>query len=258
MHRAPADREAGGLQSVFKSIFPIRDFRQTCSLEFVDYTIGNWECKCGEIVGIEHLRSECVHCSAALIAPMRGAASFCATGAATSRRDDPRVRAVRRSGRLKFKYDVDECQERGQTFTVPLKVTIQLVVYDKDPDTEVRSIRDIKEQEVYFGEIPMLTENGTFIINGTERVIVSQLHRSPGVFYQSDPLKTRSWPRSSRTGIVGRVRVRPEEHSLRAHRPEAEVPRDGFLRALGFEDDAAILRAFYTASTVKSRAESSS
>jgi len=65
-------------------------------------------------------------------------------------------------------------------------VTIQLVVYDKDPETEARSIRDIKEQEVYFGEIPMLTENGTFIINGTERVIVSQLHRSPGVFYQSD------------------------------------------------------------------------
>ena len=69
--------------------------------------------------------------------------------------------------RLKFKYDVDECQERGQTYTVPLKVTIQLVVYDKDPDTEARSIRDIKEQEVYFGEIPMLTDNGTFIVNGT-------------------------------------------------------------------------------------------
>ena len=88
---------------------------------------------------------------------------------------------------LKFKYDVAECQERGMTYTVPLKVTIHLEVYDKDPETGARSIRDIKEQEVYFGEIPMLTENGTFIINGTERVIVSQLHRSPGVFFQADP-----------------------------------------------------------------------
>ena len=71
-------------------------------------------------------------------------------------------------------------------FTVPLKVTIRLVVWDKDPESGSRSIRDIKQQEVYFGEIPMLTTNGTFIINGTERVIVSQLHRSPGVFFQAE------------------------------------------------------------------------
>ena len=89
---------------------------------------------------------------------------------------------------LKLKYDVDECQERGMTFAVPLKVTIRLVVWDKDPDTGAKTIRDIKEQEVYFGDIPLMTENGTFIINGTERVIVSQLHRSPGVFF-SQPEK---------------------------------------------------------------------
>jgi len=145
MHRAPADRDPGGLQSVFKSIFPIRDFRQTCSLEFVDYTIGNWECKCGEIVGIEHLRSECVHCARRLIAPdARGGVVLCdGCGNLTP----VTIRECEQCGdpvALKFKYDVDECQERGQTFTVPLKVTIQLVVYDKDPDTEVRSIRDIK------------------------------------------------------------------------------------------------------------------
>jgi hypothetical protein len=87
MNKAPADRDAGGLQSVFKSIFPIRDFRQTCSLEFVDYTIGNWECKCGEIVGIENLRSECVHCARRLIAPdARG--GFAATLSATPRSTD--------------------------------------------------------------------------------------------------------------------------------------------------------------------------
>ena len=87
---------------------------------------------------------------------------------------------------LKLKYDVDECQERGMTYAVPLKVTIRLVVWNKDPETGVKTIRDIKEQEVYFGDIPLMTENGTFIINGTERVIVSQLHRSPGAFFHSE------------------------------------------------------------------------
>ena len=72
------------------------------------------------------------------------------------------------------------------TFAVPLKVTIRLVVWNKDPETGVKTIRDIKEQEVYFGDIPLMTENGTFIINGTERVIVSQLHRSPGAFFHSE------------------------------------------------------------------------
>jgi DNA-directed RNA polymerase subunit beta len=87
---------------------------------------------------------------------------------------------------MKLKYDVDECQERGMTYAVPLKVTIRLVVWNKDPDTGVKTIRDIKEQEVYFGDIPLMTDNGTFIINGTERVIVSQLHRSPGAFFHSE------------------------------------------------------------------------
>jgi DNA-directed RNA polymerase subunit beta len=253
MHTAPADRDAAGLQSVFKSVFPIRDFRQTCSLEFVDYTIGNWECKCGELVGIEHLRSECTHCGRRLIAPdARGGEVLCDN---CGNLTPVTIKDCEQCGdpvALKFKYDVDECQERGQTFTVPLKVTIQLVVYDKDPDTEVRSIRDIKEQEVYFGEIPMLTENGTFIINGTERVIVSQLHRSPGVFYQSDPLKTAfmakvipyrgSW-----------VEFEYEQKNILYVRIDRKrkFPATVFLRALGLEDDASILRAFYTAATVK-------
>ena len=87
---------------------------------------------------------------------------------------------------LKLKYDVEECQERGMTYAVPLKVTIRLVVWNKDPETGVKTIRDIKEQEVYFGDIPLMTHNGTFIINGTERVVVSQLHRSPGAFFHSE------------------------------------------------------------------------
>ena len=86
---------------------------------------------------------------------------------------------------LQLKYDVPECEERGMTYAAPLKVTIRLTVYDKDAETGNKTVRDIKEQEVFFGEIPLMTDNGTFIINGTERVIVSQLHRSPGVFFET-------------------------------------------------------------------------
>lgn len=90
------------------------------------------------------------------------------------------------------KYDVIECRQRGMTFAAPLKVTVRLVVYDVDDETQSRNIRDIKEQEVYLGEIPLMTDSGAFIINGTERVIVSQLHRSPGVIFDHDQGKTHS------------------------------------------------------------------
>ncbi len=90
------------------------------------------------------------------------------------------------------KYDVEECQQRGMTFSAPLKVTLRLVVWDIDEDTGARSVRDIKEQDVYMGDMPLMTDHGTFIINGTERVIVSQMHRSPGVFFDHDKGKTHS------------------------------------------------------------------
>ena len=90
------------------------------------------------------------------------------------------------------KYDVEECRQRGMTFAAPIKVTIQLIIYDNSGDGPEKAVRDIKEQEVYFGEIPLMTKNGTFIINGTERVVVSQLHRSPGVFFDHDKGKTHS------------------------------------------------------------------
>ena len=103
-------------------------------------------------------------------------------------------------GRLEFvnyeleepKYDVEECIQRGLTYAAPLKVTLRLIVWDLDEDTGARSIRDIKEQPVYMGDMPLMTDNGTFIINGTERVIVSQMHRSPGVFFDHDKGKTHS------------------------------------------------------------------
>src|SRR3954462_10548376 len=129
---APEKREDLGLQGVFKSVFPIRDFNETSSLEFVSY----------------HLE--------------------------------------------KPKYDVDECHQLGMTYSAPIKVVVRLVVWDKDEETGAQSIRDVKEQEVYFGEIPLMTSNGTFIINGTERVVVSQLHRSPGAFFDHDKGKSHS------------------------------------------------------------------
>ena len=103
-------------------------------------------------------------------------------------------------GRLEFvhyeledpKYDVEECIQRGLTYAAPLKVILRLIVWDVDEDTGSRSIRDIKEQPVYMGDMPLMTDNGTFIINGTERVIVSQMHRSPGVFFDHDKGKTHS------------------------------------------------------------------
>jgi len=129
---AAPDRTAFGLEEVFISVFPIKDFSERSQLEYVKYE---------------------------LEAP---------------------------------KYDTEECQQRGITYAAPLKVTLRLVVWDVDEDTGARSIRDIKEQDVYMGDMPLMTNNGTFIVNGTERVIVSQMHRSPGVFFDHDKGKTHS------------------------------------------------------------------
>jgi DNA-directed RNA polymerase subunit beta len=125
-------RTDDGLQGVFKSVFPIKDFSGKAQLEYVSYEF-----------------------------------------------DHP-------------KYDIEECRQRGLTFAAPLRVTLRLVVWDLDEGTGAQSIRDIKEQDVYMGDMPLMTEDGTFIINGTERVIVSQMHRSPGVFFDHDEGKTHS------------------------------------------------------------------
>src|SRR3989441_3390717 len=90
------------------------------------------------------------------------------------------------------KYDVDECRQRGMTYAAPLKVTLRVIVFDIDEETGAKSVKDIKEQDVYMGDIPLMTNNGTFVVNGTERVIVSQMHRSPGVFFDHDKGKTHS------------------------------------------------------------------
>src|SRR5471030_608598 len=247
MNRLPSEREDAGLQSVFKSVFPISDFRENSSLEFIEYSIGNWECKCGKLQGLHHLRKPCSACGATLVAdPYGDREVLCPRcGKGNQARGDVCDICGNTVG-LKLKYDVDECQERGMTYAVPLKVTIRLVVWNKDPETGVKTIRDIKEQEVYFGDIPLMTENGTFIINGTERVIVSQLHRSPGAFFHSED-KTLyvaqiipyrgSWVEfeyDSKNLLY--VRIDRKRKFL------ASV----FLRALGLRGADEIIRTFYT------------
>ncbi len=129
---AAGDRTLSGLEEVFRSVFPIKDFADRAALDFVKYEL-----------------------------------------------EDP-------------KYDVEECHQRGMTYAAPLRVTLRLIVWDVDEETGSRSVRDIKEQDVYMGDMPLMTSNGTFVINGTERVIVSQMHRSPGVFFDHDRGKTHS------------------------------------------------------------------
>ena len=248
------DREDAGLQSVFKSVFPITDLRENCSLEFVEYSIGNWECKCGRLTGLDKLGRPCTFCGATIITDPRGDREVhCAKCGHLNENRPVTCDTCDEPVGLKLKYDVDECQERGMTFAVPLKVTIRLVVWDRDPDTQAKTIRDIKEQEVYFGDIPLMTENGTFIINGTERVIVSQLHRSPGVFF-SQPEKglfaaqiipyRGSWVEFEYDSKnLLHVRIDRKRKFL------ASV----FLRAMGLKSDAELLRTFYRCDKVQVR-----
>src|SRR5690606_23321720 len=116
------------------------------------------------------------------------------------------------------KYDVEECRQRGMTYAAPLKVTLRLIVFDVDEDTGAKSVKDIKEQDVYMGDMPFMTDNGTFIVNGTERVIVSQMHRSPGVFFDHDKGKTHS---SGKLLFAGRII--PYRGSWPAHRFDAQA-----------------------------------
>src|ERR687894_2234465 len=193
MDLLPEEREATGLQAVFRSVFPIADFRQTAELDFVEFHIGNWQCKCGRLEGLRYLRANCKSCGSLVkVDPLVPGETLCHNcGTFNAVRPTLCDNCGEPVG-LKHKHDQQECQERGMTYSVPLKVKIRLTVFDIDAETQARTIRDIKEEEVFFGEIPLMTENGTFIINGTERVIVSQLHRSPGVFFDHDKGKTHS------------------------------------------------------------------
>ncbi len=156
------------------------------SLILFDFSIGNWECKCGHLKGLHHLRTACSNCGNMVITdPFLPGDVLCTKCGHYNKNTPDFCNKCGDPVSLQLKYDQQECEERGMTFSAPLKVTVRLTIYDKDPETGNKTIRDIKEQEVFFGDIPLMTPNGTFIVNGTERVIVSQLHRSPGVFFET-------------------------------------------------------------------------
>ena len=255
MDKLPQEREDNGLQSVFTSVFPITDFRNVSELEFVDYSIGNWECKCGYLKGLNHLRTACVNCGHMVITdpfhPGDVLCHFC--GTYNKNTPDFCTKCGDPVG-LQLKYDQAECEERGMTYAAPLKVTIRLKIYDKDPETGVKTLRDMKEQEVFFGDIPLMSANGTFIVNGTERVIVSQLHRSPGVFFETA---------NNRTYFLGKiipyrgswVEFEYDQKNILYVRIDRKRKFLGtiFLRALGLRTDEEILKTFYTADSITLR-----
>src|SRR5436305_7232335 len=247
MNLLPEERANQGLQAVFTGIFPFSDFRETCSLDFVKYSIGDWQCKCGELKGLEYLRMTCTNCGAKIMTDHPHEETVTCTECGFVNKN--RVTKCDICGNpvdLQLKYSISDCQERGMTFAVPLKVTFRLFVYDRDPETGTRMMRDAKEDEVYFGDIPLMTDNGTFIINGTERVIVSQLHRSPGDFF------TKEGPRSYLSKIIpyrgSWVEFEYDQKDVLSVRIDRKRKFHGtvFLRALGLESDESILRQFYT------------
>ena len=248
MDRLPSERDDAGLQAVFQSVFPIEDFRKQSELAFVDYAIGNWECKCGHLKGLHHLRTTCKNCGFTVITdPFHPGDVLChRCGTYNANTPDFCNKCGDPVG-LQLKYDVSECEERGMTYSAPLKVTMRLTIYEKDAESGNRSIRDIKEQEVFFGDVPLMTQNGTFIVNGTERVIVSQLHRSPGVFFETA---------NNRTYFLGKiipyrgswVEFEYDQKNVLYVRIDRKRKFLGtiFLRALGLRSGEDILRTFYT------------
>ena len=247
MNLLPSEREDVGLQAVFNSVFPITDFRGIAQLDFVDYSIGNWECKCGSLKGLHHLRSTCKNCGHTVITDPFKVGEVLCTKCGTFNKNV--VTFCNKCGdpvALQLKYDVTECQERGMTFAAPLKVTIRLTLYDKDSDTGHKSIRDIKEQEVYFGEIPLMTENGTFIMTGRNALLSANCIVRRVFFFEANSQKTYflgkiipyrgSWVEFEYdTKNLLYVRIDRKRKFL------ATI----FLRALGLKNDSEIVNAFY-------------
>ncbi|MEE9274704.1 MAG: DNA-directed RNA polymerase subunit beta, partial [bacterium] len=159
--KAKDRRQDEGLEGVFRSIFPITDSRETVVMEYLGYEIGIWEGGGEEYEGL----------GAPGVIDENGNEVYC-----------------------RQKHEADECRQRGMTYVAPIRVLLRLTSYEKDEETKERRVKEVKEQKVYLGEIPLMTENGTFIINGTERVVVSQMHRSPGAFFSLDKTKTSGRP----------------------------------------------------------------
>jgi len=248
MELLPEERRDFGLQAAFKDAFPVSDFKETTQLDFISYSIGDWECKCGRLKGVENSRCRCNGCGTLLPSDIElTEKEICPYCGAMKKIEIPLCDHCGDKVGLKMKYIPTECIQKGYTYAVPLRIKIRLISWEKDPTTKAKRLKHIKEQEVYFGEIPLMTEKGTFIFNGIERVVVSQLQRSPGVFFRQG---------EGKGFYVGKIIpyrgawVEFEYDSknilfVRLDRKKKFLATV-FLRALGFGSDDVILRLFYS------------
>jgi len=249
MELLPEERKDTGLQAALKDVFPISDFKETTELEFLSYSIGTWECKCGRLKGVENSRAKCNACQTLLPAGMelteKEVCPFC--GAARTVEIPLCEHCGDRVG-LKIKYSPIECIQKGYTYSIPLKLKVQLVSWEKDATTKAKRLKHIKQQEVYFGDIPLMTEKGTFIFNGIERVVVSQLQRSPGVFFRQ--AETKGFYIAKIIPYRGAwVEFEHDPKNLiwvRLDRKKKFLATV-FLRALGYGTDEEILKLFHKA-----------
>ncbi len=247
MDLLPEERKDAGLQSALKDIFPISDFKETTQLDFISYSVGNWECKCGRLKGVENARARCKSCGTLLPADVElTEKEICPYCSAMRKIEVPVCEHCGDRVRLKLKYSPNECLQKGYTYSVPLRLKVRLISWEKDASAKTKRLKHIKEQEVYFGDIPLMTDKGTFIFNGIERVVVSQLQRSPGVFFR---------PGDTKGFFIGKIipyRGAWVEFEYDAKNTlfvrldrKKKFMATVFLRALGFGSDEEILRLFY-------------
>jgi DNA-directed RNA polymerase subunit beta len=252
MDLLPEERKDIGLQAAFKDIFPVSDFKETTQLDFISYSIGNWECKCGRLKGVDNSRRKCNGCGTLLPPNIELTdKEICPYCSSLKTIDIPLCDHCGDRVELKMKYSPHECLQKGYTFSVPLRIKVRLISWEKDPVSKAKRLKHIKEQEVYFGDIPLMTDKGTFIFNGIERVVVSQLQRSPGVFFR---------PGDGKGFFIGKIIpyrgawVEFEYDSknilyVRLDRKKKFLA-SVFMRALGFGSDEEMLRIFYRVHTL--------
>jgi len=252
MELLPEERQETGLQAAFKDVFPISDFKETTELEFLGYSIGTWECKCGRLKGVENSRARCNACGTLLPAAVElTEKEMCPYCGATRKIELPLCDHCGDRVSLKIKYSPMECIQKGYTYAVPLKLKVQLVSWEKDVAAKTKRLKHIKQQEVYFGDIPLMTEKGTFIFNGIERVVVSQLQRSPGAFFR--PAENKGFFIAKLIPYRGAwVEFEHDAKNflwVRLDRKKKFLATV-FLRALGFSSDEEILKLFHKSNKV--------
>jgi DNA-directed RNA polymerase subunit beta len=248
----PEKRRNIGIQAAFKSIFPISDFKETAILDFASYSLGDWSCKCGALEGIENAKPYCTHCGTLLSSEIKSDGdSVCPECVSKGTVENKTCAQCGDKVRLKIRYTPEECLDKGFDYSIPLKVTLRLALYAEDKKGQ-KVIRDVKEQEIFFGEIPYITERATFIINGTERVVVSQLQRSPGVYFL--PGKARGEYTAKIIPARGAWIELEEKLNMLQIRLDKKTKRINvttFLKAMGLSDDLEILKKFYTITSAR-------